>query len=316
MIFFVPATIPESMQGLCTALDFHTSALTPKHRTSSERSSKPTPRRSRQHRFNPTARPADKPERDQQRAVQPFAANFVDVATLIIGSIWPQSVSSISNSRILPLREFIEVTLRRSHASYSTFQTALFYMCRVRTKVLEQRQAGECHFRCGRRAFLGALIVSNKFLQDRNYSNRAWARISGLSSAEVASIERSFLGLIEYRLFVTKETFESWTGFMIAQATKLRGVKLGGAFGAEAQSPMAARVAIPPAHPEKLAEPMPTVAAVGDMPSPCTPSHELPSPGPFFAPGGLASTGSADYPSPAFSSASTSGVLADVEVSV
>jgi hypothetical protein len=34
---------------------------------------------------------------------------------------------------------------------------------------------------CGRRMFLAALILSSKSLQDRNYSARAWSKISGLN---------------------------------------------------------------------------------------------------------------------------------------
>jgi len=33
---------------------------------------------------------------------------------------------------------------------------------------------------CPRRTFLAALILASKFIQDKCYSNRAWAKLSGL----------------------------------------------------------------------------------------------------------------------------------------
>lgn len=61
---------------------------------------------------------------------------------------------------------------------------------------------------CGRRMFLAALISSSKYLQDRNYSNRAWSKISGLPALEINVNERMFLSLMEYQLFVSAESFQ------------------------------------------------------------------------------------------------------------
>jgi len=44
---------------------------------------------------------------------------------------------------------------------------------------------------CPRRTFLAALILASKFLQDRCYSNRAWAKLSGLPAREVGRCERA-----------------------------------------------------------------------------------------------------------------------------
>ncbi|KAI9238300.1 MAG: hypothetical protein BYD32DRAFT_358278, partial [Podila humilis] len=61
------------------------------------------------------------------------------------------------------------------------------------------------------RTFLAALMVASKYLQDRNYSNKAWAKISGLSIKEINANELIFLKLIDYSLFVSNETFMRWT---------------------------------------------------------------------------------------------------------
>ena len=61
---------------------------------------------------------------------------------------------------------------------------------------------------CGRRMFLAALICASKFLQDRNYSNQAWAKIAGLDVAELSRNERVFLLLIKYDLFLGADDFK------------------------------------------------------------------------------------------------------------
>ncbi|KAL1916541.1 uncharacterized protein VTP21DRAFT_5732 [Calcarisporiella thermophila] len=209
-----------------------------------------------QHRFNPLRRvqtqplPQSSAQEDSADGpiVRPFVSNLVDIAALVIGSIWPQKTI---NPKVLALRDFIEVTLRRSRTSYSTFQTALFYICRVRNKIVAYRRDDvpvNDLVKCGRRMFVGALIVANKFLQDKNYRNRAWSKITSLSNLEVNEIERTFLRLIDYNLYLTSEVFSSWTGFLLSQATKLR-------------PHLSPQQSLPPSQPHQ--EPSPV--------SPCTP---------------------------------------------
>ncbi|KAF8497639.1 hypothetical protein JB92DRAFT_2589840, partial [Gautieria morchelliformis] len=55
---------------------------------------------------------------------------------------------------------------------------------------------------CPRRMFIAALILATKFTQDRVYSNRAWAKISGLDAREVGRCERALGDALEWRLWV------------------------------------------------------------------------------------------------------------------
>jgi hypothetical protein len=64
---------------------------------------------------------------------------------------------------------------------------------------------------CGRRMFLASLISASKYLQDRNYSNKAWSKISGLDIKEINSNERAFLELVEWELHLKAEDFRRWT---------------------------------------------------------------------------------------------------------
>ncbi|KAJ3415457.1 hypothetical protein HDV05_004899 [Chytridiales sp. JEL 0842] len=75
---------------------------------------------------------------------------------------------------------------------------------------------------CGRRMFLSSLIVATKYLKDRTYSNKAWAKISGLPLSEINDNERVFLQGVNYELFVSASTFGSWSTVLVMRANSLR----------------------------------------------------------------------------------------------
>lgn len=137
--------------------------------------------------------------------------------------IWPTSVpasrcESASGRGVLPLRTFIQETLRRSRTSYSTLQVALYYLILIKAHVpkhdftMEQPEdvASVRALQCGRRMFLAALILASKYLQDRNYSARAWSKISGLKVCEINTNEMAFLAAVNWKLHITDPIWEKW----------------------------------------------------------------------------------------------------------
>jgi PHO85 cyclin-5 len=62
---------------------------------------------------------------------------------------------------------------------------------------------------CPRRTFLAALILAAKFSQDKCYSNRAWAKISGLPPREIGRCERALGQALDWRLWVGKKALTS-----------------------------------------------------------------------------------------------------------
>ncbi|KAL4924736.1 putative G1/S-specific cyclin Pcl5 [Aspergillus undulatus] len=166
--------------------------------------------------------------RQSERKVN-FVDNLVDTASSIVEIIWPLSAASLqSDSKtgckgVLPLRTFIQETLRRSRTSYSTLQVALYYLIKIKSHVpsLEQPQDQSrakpvCRaMQCGRRMFLAALILASKYLQDRNYSARAWSKISGLPTLEINQNELMFLEAVDWKLHITEATFQRWTDIVL-----------------------------------------------------------------------------------------------------
>lgn len=156
-----------------------------------------------------------------------FVDNLVDSSTQIVETIWPLSSavcrSELGNKAVLPLRTFIQETLRRSRTSYSTLQVALYYLILIKAHVpkhnftMEQpddRQSDRA-LQCGRRMFLAALILASKYLQDRNYSARAWSKISGLNTQEINQNEIAFLLAVNWKLHIADDIFKRWTEIVL-----------------------------------------------------------------------------------------------------
>ncbi|KAL4874851.1 hypothetical protein BJY04DRAFT_211759 [Aspergillus karnatakaensis] len=166
--------------------------------------------------------------RQSERKVN-FVDNLVDTASLIVEIIWPLSAVSLRSDSttgckgVLPLRTFIQETLRRSRTSYSTLQVALYYLIKIKSHVPSPESAQDqsrakpvCRaMQCGRRMFLAALILASKYLQDRNYSARAWSKISGLNTVEINQNELMFLEAVEWRLHISEATFQRWTDIVL-----------------------------------------------------------------------------------------------------
>lgn len=141
--------------------------------------------------------------------------------------IWPLAVvpcrSEVVGRGVLPLRTYIEETLKRSKTSYSTLQVALYYLVLIRPHVpkndFTMEQTVDCpaerSLMCGRRMFLAALILASKYLQDRNYSAKAWSKMSGLKVCEINANERNFLSKINWKLHIPKPAFEKWQAIVL-----------------------------------------------------------------------------------------------------
>lgn len=147
----------------------------------------------------------------------------------MIETIWPLSVlsctrdSSLLDQTLIGLRTFVQEVLRRSKTSYSTLQVALYYLILIKSFVptrdftMDQlMDSPSCQaMQCGRRMFLTALILASKYLQDRNYSARAWSKISGLRTSEINANEMTFLAAINWKLHVPEPLFNRWTDIVL-----------------------------------------------------------------------------------------------------
>ncbi|MCJ1308750.1 hypothetical protein MMC25_002404 [Agyrium rufum] len=169
------------------------------------------------------------------RAINAFADE--DTTTQMIEVIWPLSVmpcnrdAVLGGKNLIGLRTFIQEVLKRSKTSYSTLQVALYYLILVKSCIpkcdftAEQSEDSYANraMQCGRRMFLTALILASKYLQDRNYSARAWSRISGLKICEINSNESAFLRAVGWKLHVPESIFQRWTDIVLKYSSSQSG---------------------------------------------------------------------------------------------
>lgn len=149
----------------------------------------------------------------------------------MIETIWPLSVLSCSretavggrDQNLIGLRTFVQEVLRRSKTSYSTLQVALYYLILIQSCIpkrdftMEQLEDSQsCRaMQCGRRMFLAALILASKYLQDRNFSARAWSKISGLKTFEINTNEMAFLSAVNWKLHIPEPVYNRWTDVVL-----------------------------------------------------------------------------------------------------
>ena len=154
-----------------------------------------------------------------------------DTTTQMIETIWPLSVLSCGRDtmyggkqqNLIGLRVFVQEVLRRSKTSYSTLQVALYYLILIQSCLPKQdftmeqmEDSPACRsMQCGRRMFLAALILASKYLQDRNFSARAWSKISGLQTCEINSNEMTFLSAVNWKLHIPQPVFDKWTDIVL-----------------------------------------------------------------------------------------------------
>ncbi|RKO90128.1 hypothetical protein BDK51DRAFT_8062, partial [Blyttiomyces helicus] len=58
--------------------------------------------------------------------------------------------------------------------------------------------------------FTIALMVAQKLAEDRPHSTKSWSRLAGVPSAQIARMERQFLGWIGWDVGVKAEVYERW----------------------------------------------------------------------------------------------------------
>ncbi|GAN10489.1 hypothetical protein MAM1_0361c10030 [Mucor ambiguus] len=157
----------------------------------------------KQHQFSDTS--------CQERSI--MIDKLIDCAADIIDSIWTNNRST----KIMSTARFIREILKRSRATYSMLQLALFYIFRIKKLIFERLQQPLTNNElvcCGRRMFLAALMVASKYLNDKNYRNKTWAKIASLNVTEITATEMVFLKLIDYQLYVSKPLYDKWVSLL------------------------------------------------------------------------------------------------------
>ncbi|KZO92634.1 hypothetical protein CALVIDRAFT_529958 [Calocera viscosa TUFC12733] len=128
-------------------------------------------------------------------------------------------VDRVSLTAELPIQAWVRELLRRTDVSASQVKVAACYMIALRSHVamaLQKRQEAAhliatnqpiLHYHaspltCPRRTLVGTLILASKFLGEKVYSMKAWARVTGLEAPDLLQSEQVIGTALKWNLWV------------------------------------------------------------------------------------------------------------------
>jgi hypothetical protein len=106
----------------------------------------------------------------------------------------------------MPISSYLKRLEQFMKCSEESFIFALIYLDRLS----EQESDFIINDFCIHRVFLAALVVAAKFIDDKYYKNSYYARVGGINTCEMNTLEHQFLILIDFRLFVSPDEFEKY----------------------------------------------------------------------------------------------------------
>ena len=117
-------------------------------------------------------------------------------------------------SRIIPLisiKDYLEHIYKYTKINSSTIILILIYIDRICNIHKCKLSYYNIH-----KLILGSMIIAIKYNEDENYSLKFYAKIGGVTLAEICSLEYNFLSLINYKLFVNEDLFNKYNDFILS----------------------------------------------------------------------------------------------------
>lgn len=116
-----------------------------------------------------------------------------------------------------------------SRLSHSVLLAGLLYLLRFRYLLIRHRQMLRKQFDVHSPSltfvlFLASVTLASKFHLDSTIYNRRWSETSGISTATINRAEAMILEVIEFKLTISKDTFDDWVGFLF-KAEKMQGYR-------------------------------------------------------------------------------------------
>ena len=103
----------------------------------------------------------------------------------------------------------------RRIAKYGGCSACCFAVGLIYLKRLKRREASVCLTSCNfQRLFLVAVMLGAKFLDDSYYSNKHWAEVGGMSTAELNCLELEFLFRLGFSLSLTREEYDMYVALL------------------------------------------------------------------------------------------------------
>ncbi|GME92561.1 unnamed protein product [Ambrosiozyma monospora] len=108
------------------------------------------------------------------------------------------------------LEYFVKEVIKRSKCSLTVFQISVYYLVQ-----LYNTPKYENLLKCGKKTWLGCLVLASKYHQDKNFTLKVWNKITGLSMKELISTETTILKMLDYNLFIKESAFQQFQSRLV-----------------------------------------------------------------------------------------------------
>ncbi|KAK9765856.1 hypothetical protein K7432_005494 [Basidiobolus ranarum] len=130
--------------------------------------------------------------------------------TILAADLTHQFWHGQAYSSTLEFRFFIQYVLNTTQISTTTLLLALklIHTMKLRQPSLCGAPGSEC------RVFTVGLILANKTLEDNNFTNKTWSKVTGLPSMEINQMEMEFLQVLDWRCIVSQQDYLEWRSLL------------------------------------------------------------------------------------------------------
>ncbi|KAJ9563299.1 hypothetical protein OSB04_008459 [Centaurea solstitialis] len=123
----------------------------------------------------------------------------------------------------MTIQSYLERIFRYTRAGPSVYVVAYVYIDRFCQLLPEFRITG----RNVHRLLITTIMVASKYVEDMNYRNSYFARVGGITTEEMNTLELEFLFLMNFKMHVNVSVFESYCSHLE------REVSIGGGYHIE-----------------------------------------------------------------------------------
>lgn len=160
---------------------------------------------------------------------QALSSRIVDMVVDTLLNVLPIRARN-SNDKTPNLDLFVPTVVQRSQATIVMIMVALIYVERMKER-LPKRAVGD--YDTPHRLFFVGLMLASKFLNDQSYTNRAWSKVCNylFRVDELNTMERDFLELIQFDLYLDHETFSEFVASRFRAYDRRLSAELAGLHG-------------------------------------------------------------------------------------
>ena len=115
------------------------------------------------------------------------------------------------NIPLISIKDYLEHIYKYTKLNTSTIILILIYIDRI----CNIHKCKLCYYNI-HKLILGSMIIAIKYNEDEYYSQKFYAKIGGVTLAEICNLEYNFLSLINYNLFVNDNLFSKYNDFILS----------------------------------------------------------------------------------------------------